>query len=337
MRRHTLVAVFLLALAAVPARATVLTDAREMSAWMAKMQALYAEFLRVTDYTGQIDEISTALIDGEITEDFALRTGQYLILQARLSYKNAAEELDCCLAQPKVDTEVFVKAARIVSQYLRTFKDQMLDLIEATETTFSAAIEGDADVVYRLQLKQFDRWIMLLESENVFLGTQKLLAEESHPQHPLFRAIISGNEALAAAMSYLRNVSSDHVSTGDVNIAQFLVQRELLKMRQAINDGRQTILNWNIKISTMRPKSVRDRNMVTTVTRIIGNYKESFEIEEHMASTISSVADAILVDDLVNASREAYDTEFLKLEVLVNQRLQLQSERVRLVAEMDVD
>ena len=311
-----------------------LRDLPEMSAWVAEVQAIYHELTRVIDYAVQVDDISAALIDGEISEDFALRNGRSFFLQARLSYDKVSERIDCCLPQPKVEKEQFVKAARNVSQYLRTLRDQVLNIIEATEATFNAAIDGDVDTVNRLQLKQLEQVIILVESENVLLKTQTLLAKESHPQHPFFLSVIAGNRATLAALSYLRDFASGRLSVADVNAARFLVERELLNMERAIDDGRQAILNWRIQISDMRRETERERRMVTLLTQLFDSYKESFDVEEQLASTIFLMANAVLADDFVNAPLELYETEMLKLEVLVDRRVQLQSERHRIVGEI---
>ena len=239
-----------------------------MSAWLAKISGVYNELFQVIEYAGQVDEVSGALIDGEISKDYALRNGRYFILQARLSYKKTSSEIDCCLSQPKVKTEIFVKAARNLAQYIRTLRDQVRDIIEDTEATFSAAIAEDADTVRRLQLKRVEQFIILLNAENVLLNTQKLITKESHPQHSLFLAVISGNRAMTAMLSYLRDFVSGRLPTADIDASRLLVERELLKVEQAVNDGRQATLSWRVRISTMRLKTERDRHLMTVLSQI---------------------------------------------------------------------
>ena len=340
MKRIVLAAALIIGLIP-PTWAQVLPDAREMSTWMLKAQALYEELFAVTNYSDQLDDISSALIDEEITAAFALRKGRQYILQARLSYDKVSKEIDCCLSTPNVQAEIFVKSARDFSQYLHTLRDQVRDIIDDSEGIFKAAIDGKADTVQRLQFKQAERWIILIESENVLMRTQRVLVKSSHPQHALYGAMISGNKALVASMSSVFDLASGRLEIPDPESSRLLVERELLNMRRAINDGRQAVFDWKIRVSALRPKTIQIRQMMATLTHLLENYSKTFDVEEQMASTLSAVADALLsgvedflVSGLRDFSLELFETEMLKVEVLIDQRLRLYSERLRLLGEL---
>ena len=317
-----------------PGQADVIRDASQMSAWLVKFQTVYNLFMQAVTYSQQVDEIATGIIDQEISKDYGARNGRLFILQSRLSYDKASKKLDCCLSRPNVRSETFVKTVRNMSQYLRTLRDQVRDMIESSENTFSAAVEGDVGAFNQLRIKGLDQVIIILEGENVMMSTQKLLTNETHPQHSLYAAVIFGNSALVGFVSYIRDLAKGRAVAADINASQILVQNNLAKTEQAIDRGRQAILNYRAKISRMRLRKERDRYLKAVLTEIIDTYEESLDIEEQVALTITSMAKAFVVDSLIHVPPDLWEKEQLKLEILVDKRAQLGERRSHLLGEM---
>ncbi len=312
----------------------VIRDAPQMSTWQAKMLTIYKLFLQAVEYSGQVDEIATGIINQEVSKDYGVRNGRHFILKSRLSYDKASKQLDCCLSGPNVRIDEFVKKARVMSQYLHTLRDQVRDIIESTEVVFTAAIEGDVGAFNKLQFKGLDQFIIMLGAENVMMSTQKLFTKETHPQHSLFAAYTFGNIGMVGLVSHIGDLARGRAVATDINASQILVQTNLTKMEQAVDRGRKTILNWRVKISRMPLKTERDQHLAAVLTEIIDTYEESFDIEEQMALTISSMAKTFIVDSLIDAPLDLWEKEYLKIEVIVERRMQLQEMRTHLVGKM---
>ena len=305
-------------------------DAGVFSSWFPKVESIVSQLYEVLDQVAELDEISSSLVEGEISDIFARRTGQRIQDKAKFTYEQVSAEIDCCLFQPDLKTEILVRSAHFAVQYLRQMKEQVLGSIDDSRGTFAAALEGDATVVEQLQARQLERWVLLLESENVYIATQKLLVEDTHPQFALSAALMSGNSALIALVNSWSDYLRDTADMADVSTIH--TERELLRMMQAINDGEKAVLDWSVTIGGLRSERASNDGMVDILQRMMDSYTTSFNIEKEIAAVIRSLAESST--NTAPARDDFIEAEMLALELVIDRRMQLQSERIQLVGEM---
>ena len=306
---------------------TLAKEAAAFANWGNEVNEIYGQLMEVLKRTASLDETSMALLEGNVTESFARRTGIRILVLAKNDYEKLRKHIDCCLETPNFENRVYSKVAPDTVQFLHLLMSQALGIMQNSSEIFLATLDGDEAVAGQLQAHQFRRWTLLLESENVFIGTQQLLVDESHPQFSLLSAIAHGNSALVTLLGIFQDNSLDHESVEAI-VSMIRVEQEVLRMKRVINDGRKTVLNWYSTIDELRSENVAQIGMIRALEGIMENYAESFDVEEEIAGRIGAMT-KIDISSTSPTADNIVETEFLAIELLADRRMALQSLRLK--------
>ena len=315
-----------------PARAPV-PDSKEIvrfSAWKAQVNDVGKLLFKVVALVDQIDEISQSYVEKSVTRDFARRNAARLFARLQHSFTEASDRVDRLPAPPRSANDGIRASGTSIARYIRGLRGHVRQMIADTKSAFQAAMTGDHSAIADFTIRSLDRRIVLIQSENVLIRTQRLISSRINAQTLLNDSVLYANEAMLQILSYTREMLKGD-TIADQRLARELFDGSLVKMIAAIESGEDLVDEHQRAVTKLRSMSRETGRLVSALWE---NYRRSFEVERDLARHLETYGDTVFDPNTaslgVDADRilESLNIEF---DLSVDQRSELTAERFALI------
>ena len=318
-------------LAAAPGGSTDLFhDLKEYTRYLESSTGLYNELTEIFTQTSSIDDLSQAVLMESIGEEVALQKKRQMSAIIEEKFKTASKQMDG-LYQPNFKTDRFRTQVKEFNEYLTEYTQIIRQSLDDTYNLFDASLTKDLSVVNRFDLRSRRTIIRALEGENQLLKLRMGQLEQSNPSYHLFKSIVHSNQSLVylikARISEMEKPAVTGISNyipenGDsfVKIANI----ELNTSKRAVEQGADTLNNW---AQVNRYKFSISQGFKNIFQSLILSFENSFHVELKINDAFQTLLNEYPGD-------ESFDQVNVQIDTLIDRRMNLQSERVQLVAEM---
>lgn len=317
-------------LAATGGSADLFHDLKEYTRYLESSTGLYNELTEIFTQTSSIDDLSQAVLMETVGEEAALQKKRQMSAIIEGKFQTASKRMDT-LYQPNFKTNRFRPQVKEFNGYLKEYIQTIRQSLDDTYNLFDASLTKDLSVVNQFDLRSRRTIIRALEGENQLLKLRMGQLEQSNPSYHLFKSIVHSNQSLVylikARISEMEKPEVTGVSNyvpenGDsfVKIANI----ELSTSKRAVQNGSDTLNNW---AQANRYKFSISQGFKNIFQSLILSFENSFHVELKINDAFQTLLDEYPGD-------ESFDLVNVQIDTLIDKRMNLQSERIQLVAEI---
>jgi hypothetical protein len=318
-------------LAAAPSKSTDLFhDLNEYTRYLESSTGLYNELTDVFIQTSVIDDLSQAVLMETVGEENALQKKRQMSAAIEDKFKTASEKLDT-LYQPDFKTERFRSQVKEFNGYLKEYAQTIRQSLDDTYNLFEASLTKDMSVVNKFDLRSRKTIIRALEGENQLLKLRMGQLEQDNPSYHLFKSIVHSNQSLV----YLIKARISEIEVPEVtgvsnyvpeNEASFvkIANIELRASKKAVEKGSDTLKNW---AQANKHKFTISQGFKNIFQSLILSFANSFHTELKINDAFQTLLNEYPGD-------ESFDQVNVQIDTLIDKRMNLQADRIQLVAEM---
>ena len=318
-------------LAAAPSGSTDLFhDLKEYTRYLESSTGLYNELTEIFTQTSAIDDLSQAVLMETIGEENALQQKRQMSVIIEEKFKAASTKLGT-LYQPDFKTERFQPQVKEFNGYLKEYTATIRQSLEDSYNLFDASLTRDLSVVNQFDLRSRRTIIRALEGENQLLKLRMGQLEQSNPSYHLFKSIVHSNQSLVylikARISEMEGPEVTGVSnyvaengTSFVKIANI----ELASSKRAVENGNDTLKNW---AQANKYKFSISDGFKDIFQSLILSFQNSFHVELKINDAFQTLLSEYPGD-------QSSDKVNVQIDTLIDKRMNLQSDRIQLVAEI---
>ena len=318
-------------LAAAPGKSTDLFhDLNEYTLYLESSTDLYNELTEVFTQTSTIDDLSQAVLMETLGEEKALEKKRQMSTAIEKNFETASKKLDT-LYQPNFKTDRFSPQVKEFNGYLREYTETIRQSLDDTYNLFEASLTRDMSVVNKFDLRSRKTIIRALEGENQLLKLRMGQLEQNNPSFHLFKSIVHSNQSLV----YLIKARIFEMEVPEVtgvsnfvpeNEASFvkIANIELNSSKKAVEKGAETLNNW---AQANKYKFTVSKEFKNIFQSLILSFANSFHVELKINTAFQTLLDEYPGD-------ESFDQVNVQIDTLIDKRMDLQSDRIQLVAEM---
>jgi len=309
---------------------------RRISNWLGLYEQVYQQYLSIYSQTGQVDEVSYSLVDGDVTKAFAQRQGLSLLTSAKLALQVAEDAYFALPEIPLIQDESLDRLLPIRLALLSDMRGQVSAALELTQELFAAALRGDADIAAQLSAKQMNQYIGILRFENVAYNSQLTVMDPDNPAYSLLSVALRTNEAIIRYGTFFADFYHGVVDDEDRERAMAQSENRLLDSNREIVNGRLSVKRWERNLRRMSVANEDDRINREVGLRMLLAMMDAFDVEADITAAVQGLIDLTLTgkplsDDQIDETISLLD---IRLQTLIAQRLSLQRERSAMVGEL---
>lgn len=318
-------------LTATPAKGTELFhDLKEYTRYLESSTGLYNELTEVFTQTSAIDDLSQAVLMETVGEEKALEKKRKMSAAIEENFRTTSKKLDT-LYQPKFKTERFRPQVTEFNAYLKTYARTIRQSLDDTYNLFEASLTRDLSVVNKFDLRSRKTIIRALEGENQLLKLRMGQLEQNNPSYHLFKSIVHSNQSLVylikARISEIEGPEvtgvSNYIPESETSLVK-IAYIELKTSKKAVEKGADTLKNW---AQANKHKFTISNDFKEIFQSLILSFANSFHVELKINTAFQTLLDEYPGD-------ESFAQINVQIDTLIDKRMNLQSDRIQLVAEM---
>jgi hypothetical protein len=318
-------------LAAAPGGSTDLFhDLKEYTRYLESSTDLYNELTEVFTQTSTIDDLSQAVLMETIGEEDALKKKRAMSALIEEKFKTADKKLGT-LYQPNFKTERFRPQVKEFNGYLKDYSETIRQSLDDTYNLFEASLTKDLSVVNKFDLRSRRTIIRALEGENQLLKLRMGQLEQDNPSYHLFKSIVHSNQSLVylikARISEMEGPEvtgvSNYVPENEASFVK-IANIELGSSKKAVEKGADTLKNW---AQANKHKFTISPDFREIFQSLILSFANSFHVELKINDAFQTLLNEYPGD-------ESFDQVNNQIDTLIDKRMNLQSDRIQLVAKM---
>jgi len=305
-------------------------DLKEYTRYLESSTGLYNELTEIFTQTSAIDDLSQAVLMETIGEENALLKKRQMSVIIEGKFKAANNKLNT-LYQPNFKTERFQPQVTEFNRYLKEYTQTIRQSLDDTYNLFEASLTKDLSVVNQFDLRSRKTIIRALEGENQLLKLRMGQLEQNNPSYHLFKSIAHSNQSLVylikARISEMEGPEVTGVSnyvpengTSFVKIANI----ELSTSKRAVQQGADTLKNW---AQTNKQKFSISPGFKEIFQSLVLSFENSFHVELKINDAFQTLLSEYPGD-------ESFSQVNVQIDTLIDKRMNLQAERIQLVAEI---
>ncbi|NIQ03950.1 MAG: hypothetical protein GWM98_15650 [Nitrospinaceae bacterium] len=305
-------------------------DLTEYTKYLKHSTSVYNDLTEIFTYASAIDDLSQAVLLEEVREDQALKKKRRLAAAIESDFKSVGAKMKT-IYQPDFRTKRFSSQVKEFNDYLMAYKRTIRQSIDDSYNLFEASLTKDLAVVNQFDLKSRKTIIRALEGENALLKLRMGQLEQNNPSFHLFKSIVHSNQSLIYVIKARISEMESPEVTGVANYvpesgASFvkIAGIELGVSRKAVENGKTALKQWE---NTNRYKFSFSQQFKDVFNSLVSSFDESFKVELQINRAFQVMLDEFPGDDSFEQINGQIDT-------LIDQRMNLQNERIRLVAHL---
>lgn len=318
-------------LAAAPgASADLFHDLREYTRYLESSTSLYNELTEIFTQASAIDDLSQAVLSDAINEESALEQKRTLSVVIEQEFKNSSAKLDT-LYQPNFKTDRFASQVVEFNIYLKEYSATIRQSLDDTYNLFEASLTRDLSVVNQFDLLSRKTIIRALEGENQLLKLRMGQLEKINPSYHLFKSIVHSNQSLV----YLIKARITEMETPEVTgVSNYVPEDgasfikiagiELDTSKKAVEKGAISLKEWE---RANKYKFSISQGFMTIFHSLVQSFENSFKVELKINDAFKTILSEYPGDD-------SFDQINVQIDTLIDQRMNHQSDRIQLVADI---
>jgi hypothetical protein len=321
-----------LAVMATPAQASdIAEDLKKVSAYSQQVIQLSQGYISVAsdiiDLYTLIDEAEA----GTRTKAAALRAQKEILARARARYTNT-KKLYKTVQRPTLATRKLDDNLRATDAMIARLGKQAKTWLKDGEKLVSRFEQGKSVPMAQRDDFMARRTVALLDTEQLLINQSRASLNPDHPNYSYLTCIYLTNASLA---NIIRVLQLDDLATkSEAGIQQWLATGNRLydESEAAIKKGRQdmkTMVKLLKKEQRKGPTS-GGLNLAALITTM-ESYEGSFATEAKIAKSLHGAYRIVAAGKSAEKIEQYYDTMSVDIGKLVDQRMQLQSDRARLL------
>jgi len=305
-------------------------DLREYTQYLETSTNCYNELTDVFTLASGIDDLSQAVLMETVGEEDALQKKRQLSAIIEEKFKTASTKLDA-LYQPNFKTGRFSPQVKEFNAYLKEYTQTIRQSLDDSYNLFEASLTRDLSVVNQFDLRSRKTIIRALEGENALLKLRMGQLEQNNPSFHLFKSIVHSNQSLVYLIKAritemeMPEVSgvSNYVPEDGASFVK-IAMIELGTSKHAVESGADALQGW---AKANRYKFDFSQSFQSIFQSLIQSFENSFQVELKINDAFR-----ILLDDY--PGDQSFDQVNVQIDQLIDQRMNLQAERIQLVAEI---
>jgi hypothetical protein len=305
-------------------------DLKEYTRYLESSTGLYNELTEVFTQTSAIDNLSQAVLMETVGEEDALQKKRQMSILIEEKFKTASNKLGA-LYQPNFKTERFRPQVEEFNEYLKEYTKTIRQSLDDTKNLFEASLTRDLSVVNQFDLRSRRTIIRALEGENQLLKLRMGQLDHENPSYYLFKSIVHSNQSLVylikARISEMEGPEVTGVSNYvPENGASFvkIANIELASSKKAVEQGAGTLMGW---AQANKNKFSISQDFKNIFQSMILSFENSFHVELKINNAFQVLLSEYPGD-------ESFDQVNVQIDTLIDKRMNLQADRIQLVAEM---
>ena len=318
-------------LTAAPGKSTNLFhDLKEYTRYLESSTGLYNELTEVFTQTSAIDDLSQAVLMETLGEENALQKKRTMSAAIEKNFEIASKKLDS-LYQPSFKTERFRPQVKEFNGYLKEYTLTIRQSLDDTYNLFDASLTKDMTVVNKFDLRSRKTIIRALEGENQLLKLRMGQLEQDNPSYHLFKCIVHSNQSLV----YLIKARISELEVPEVaGVSNFVPENEtsLVKIanielgfsKKSVEKGAETLKNW---AQANKKKFAISQDFNEIFQSLILSFANSFHVELKINDAFQTLLNEYPGD-------QSFDQVNVQIDTLIDKRMNLQADRIQLVAEI---
>ncbi|MDH5762332.1 MAG: hypothetical protein OEZ51_05070 [Nitrospinota bacterium] len=305
-------------------------DLQEYTHYLEGSTGLYNELTEIFTQASSIDDLSQAVLMESINETDALERKRKLGILIEEKFKSASGKLGA-LYQPNFKTQRFNGQVDEFNNYLEEYSQTIRQSIDDSYNLFEASLTRDLSVVNQFDLRSRRTIIRALEGENALLKLRMAQLEQNNPSYHLFKSIVHSNQSLVYLIkARIAEIEVPEV-TGVSNYvpedgASFvkIASMELDSSKKAVEQGADTLNSW---AETNKFKFNISQDFKKIFQSLILSFDNSFKVELQINNAFQTLLNEYPGD-------ESFETVNVQIDTLIDKRMNLQSDRIQLVAQI---
>ena len=305
-------------------------DLTEYTRYLEDSVNLYNQLTDIFSQASQIDDLSQAVLSEAITEDDALKKKRQLAGEIEQKLESARSKLDT-LYRPKFKTSRFQSQVKEFNDYLKDYTGTIKQSLDDSYNLFDASLTRDLNVVNQFDLQSRKTIIRALEGENALLKLRMAQLEQNNPSFHLFKSIVHSNQSLVylikARMAEMEGPEvtgvSNYVPENGVSLVK-IAGIELNTSKRAVEAGEKSLKSW---AETNRNKFSISQDFINIFKSLVTSFENSFHVELEINNAFRTLLDEYPGD-------QSFDTINAQIDTLIDQRMNLQADRIQLVAQI---
>lgn len=339
MRKLIYATIILVMAGAATARAQQMTAAElhALAQYAQVLQAVYQEGATISMSLEETALVIDDFVNGDATEaetralaEEGLRLGRTGIDQYQASLSAVGRRAPIPDAKREAGMLAFETMVRDLKGQLDLQHENVVSLLKA-------ALAGDQEAYDWASADSLALTGNMLRSENTAIESARQGVKRSHPQHGLYDTVAGGNLAMQAAILLMENAIRNRPH--ELGVASEAINQGLKRAELGLKEGRLSTRSMKDGAAKMAAGSKSDEISRQFLLDLAGAYDNGFVIEERIVTEMRK-----FVDVLTGTMKAGEDADFVSLvgaaetfqveaQVLVEQRLAEQNERVRMVQE----
>ncbi len=318
-------------LAAAPsASAELFYDLKEYTRYLKSSTGLYNELTEIFTKASAIDELSQSVLAEIVGENDALERKRKWTVIIEHDFKKASTQLDN-LYQPNFKTDRFDSQVKEFNIYLKEYTATIRQSLDDTYNLFDASLTRDLSVVNQFDLLSRKTIIRALEGENQLLKLRMGQLEKSNPSYHLFKSIVHSNQSLVylikARITEMEAPEvtgvSNYVPEDGVSFVK-IANIELDTAKKAVEKGAVILKDWE---QANKYKFAITKDFMRIFQSLILSFEDSFKVELKINDAFKTILSVYPGDD-------SFDQVNVQIDTLIDKRMNLQSDRIQLVADI---
>ena len=307
---------------------------KAVAAWSERANVVAKDLYAVLKVLGDIDNVGAAYIEGKILLESAKRRSATLLTAVQQQLAAVDEKLQALPAAP--DHPTYPNFGTDMKRFLDQFRDQAHVMHGETKSSLLAAFSEDKNAFRTIKTKQINRYIILLNSENVQLDLQSANISQNGSQFHLNKSIVHSNTAVVHILTVMRDLMTRDRLV-DMQGAVDLVAHSLREMEQSIDRGLKANADLRKRFAALGD---RHPSLGQSFDRLLNVYADAFDVEQQVRTAIGSMArDLDGVDNTasqqgVEALTVRWESIGREIERLSDMRIELHNRKIAIVKAM---
>ena len=295
---------------------------------MVALQAYQASAIPIVTLLGQIEELSSGVVNRQVSLDYAEnKLWTYLAkAKAKLTdYGQAIEKFESIQVEVSSDLETY---KRNYYNVLKNVGDSLAGMINDAEEQIHATREDNDDLLNQLWVSSKERLIFIMESEKSMWRHAQLHVAREQPQFYYLESLIQVNTVLVELNRFFIAVWSDGLVESSKQ-GLYKAKFALKDMAAAHDKGQGLLLDFS--------KNIGRQFSAETEKTVYDHYSALFGNE----SAVNLILDEYVNDifSLYGAEQNVIDEKFdewwsrasLKLELVFDQRVKLHQQQLEIL------
>jgi hypothetical protein len=307
----------------------ILSETTKLAKFTQSFTHVYMKLVNVVTASGELDEIVTGVINGEISKRYGREAGRDKLIRLKLSLDNADEEISA-LKAPRFQNVEYNKITSKLLKYLSTLRDQMQGHFEDSSQLFAQLQSGQKIDLDKASKRTYHRMEILLNGENQLILTNLLSMKPSHPEYHVQSIVMLVNKFVLELVDLISNFDKHKFSHERVANTVSRGADYLKGIYGHIESGKDARAAWTRKLD--QQYSGQNQVFVKALIVAMKSYDKSFEIEAQIANLMADIRRLLLSGGTAEEFFSSYIVFASKIEILTNKRMMLASSRQNTIA-----